>query len=152
MNLSRFFLNAASRDVQRCLGDSQALHARIMDLFTSEAARAGRCALKVLHRLEVSEREGVIRLRNARYRSDPAPLDPACDCPACTGYSRAYLHHLDKCNEMLGPRLNTLHNLHYYQRLMRRMRQAIGQGRFDAWAADFVVGPEGASRAGSAEA
>jgi queuine tRNA-ribosyltransferase len=94
--------------------------------------------------------EGVLRLRNARYRDDPAPLDPACDCPACAGYSRAYLHHLDRCNEMLGPRLNTLHNLHYYQRLMRRMREAIEAGRFDAWSRDFLAGPEGAVR-GDAE-
>ncbi len=87
--------------------------------------------------------EGVIRLRNARYRSDPGPIDPTCDCPACTGYSRAYLHHLDKCNEILGARLNTLHNLHYYQRLMRRMREAIEQDRFEAWAKDFLASPEG---------
>jgi queuine tRNA-ribosyltransferase len=90
--------------------------------------------------------EGVLRLRNARYRNDPAPLDPACDCPACKGYSRAYLHHLDKCNEMLGPRLNTLHNLHYYQRLMRRMREAIEQDRFGAWSREFLAGPEGQAR------
>ncbi|MGQ0586777.1 MAG: tRNA guanosine(34) transglycosylase Tgt [Gammaproteobacteria bacterium] len=87
--------------------------------------------------------EGVIRLRNARYRSDPAPLDPACDCPACKGYSRAYLHHLDKCNEILGARLNTLHNLRYYQRLMQRMREAIEADRFEAWAREFLAGPEG---------
>jgi queuine tRNA-ribosyltransferase len=87
--------------------------------------------------------EGVLRLRNARYRDDPAPLDPACDCPACRGYSRAYLHHLDRCNEMLGPRLNTLHNLHYYQRLMRRMREALETNRFEAWSKDFLGGPEG---------
>ena len=90
--------------------------------------------------------EGVVRLRNARYRADPAPLDPACDCPACTGYSRAYLHHLDKCNEMLGPRLNTLHNLRYYQRLMRRMREAIEQDRFAAFAREFLASPEGEAR------
>jgi queuine tRNA-ribosyltransferase len=87
--------------------------------------------------------EGVVRLRNARYRTDPKPLDPACDCPACRGYSRAYLHHLDKCNEILGSRLNTLHNLHYYQRLMRRMREAIDAGAFAKWSAEFLAGPEG---------
>jgi queuine tRNA-ribosyltransferase len=91
--------------------------------------------------------EGVIRLRNARYRSDPAPLDPACACPACRGYSRAYLHHLDKCNEILGARLNTLHNLHYYQGLMQRMREAIEQDRFVTWSAGFLAGPEGQARA-----
>ena len=90
--------------------------------------------------------EGVIRLRNARYRSDAGPVDPACDCPACKGYSRAYLHHLDKCNEILGARLNTLHNLHYYQRLMRRMREAIEAERFDVWAKEFLAGPEGQVR------
>jgi queuine tRNA-ribosyltransferase len=90
--------------------------------------------------------EGVIRLRNARYRADPGPLDPACDCPACRGYSRAYLHHLDKCNEILGARLNTLHNLHYYQRLMQRMREAIEADRFDAWAGEFSAGPEAQER------
>ena len=90
--------------------------------------------------------EGVIRLRNARYRSDAGPLDPACDCPACKGYSRAYLHHLDKCNEILGARLNTLHNLRYYQRLMQRMREAIEQDRFAAWSREFLAGPEGSAR------
>jgi len=95
--------------------------------------------------------EGVLRLRNARYRSDPAPLDPACDCPACAGYSRAYLHHLDKCNEMLGPRLNTLHNLRYYQRLMQRMREAIEADRFEAWSKDFLASPEGQSRDSTGE-
>jgi queuine tRNA-ribosyltransferase len=86
---------------------------------------------------------GVIRLRNARFREDEGPLDPACDCPACRGYSRAYLHHLDKCGEMLGARLNTLHNLHYYQRLMRRMREAIEADDFVRWSAEFLAGPEG---------
>ncbi len=90
--------------------------------------------------------QGVLRLRNARYRSDPAPVDPACDCPACAGYSRAYLHHLDKCNEILGPRLNTLHNLYYYQRLMRRMREAIEADTFARFASDFLTSEEGAAR------
>ncbi|MBI2383239.1 MAG: tRNA guanosine(34) transglycosylase Tgt [Gammaproteobacteria bacterium] len=94
--------------------------------------------------------EGVIRLRNARYRSDPRPLDPACACSTCRNYSRAYLHHLDKCNEILGARLNTYHNLFYYQNLMRRMRQAIEESRFDSWARSFLASPEGAAR-GAAE-
>ncbi|MGH8442548.1 MAG: tRNA guanosine(34) transglycosylase Tgt [Nevskiaceae bacterium] len=94
--------------------------------------------------------EGVIRLRNARYRNDANPLDPACDCPACKGYSRAYLHHLDKCNEILGARLNTLHNLHYYQRLMQRMREAIEAGRFEDFASELLAGPEGEARAEAA--
>ena len=91
--------------------------------------------------------EGVIRLRNARYRSEDAALDPKCGCYTCRNYSRAYLHHLDKCNEILGSRLNTLHNLHYYQALMRRMREAIEAKRFDAWSVEFLASPEGASRA-----
>jgi len=93
--------------------------------------------------------EGVLRLRNARYRTDAGPVDPACDCPACKGYSRAYLHHLDKCNEILGARLNTLHNLRYYQRLMERMREAIEADRFDAWSRDFLAGPESSSEKGT---
>jgi queuine tRNA-ribosyltransferase len=90
--------------------------------------------------------EGVIRLRNSRYRADPAPLDAQCTCYTCRNYSRAYLHHLDKCNEILGARLNTLHNLHYYQALMRRMRDAIEGDRFAQWSAEFLASPEGAVR------
>ncbi len=74
---------------------------------------------------------GVVRIRNARYRSDEGPLDPRCDCYTCRHFSRAYLHHLDRCHEILGARLNTLHNLHYYQVLMRRLREAIAAGRLD---------------------
>ena len=88
--------------------------------------------------------EGVIKIRNAVHREDPRPLDPACDCPTCTNYSRAYLHHLDRCNEILGSRLNTIHNLHYYQNHMRRNREAIEQGRFEAFAEAFLAGPAGA--------
>ncbi len=90
--------------------------------------------------------EGVIKLRNARHRTDPGPLDPACDCETCTNYSRAYLHHLDRCNEILGSRLNTIHNLHYYLNLMKRIRAAIETGSFAAFAAEFLAGPEGQSR------
>lgn len=84
--------------------------------------------------------EGVIRIRNARFRDDPEPLDPQCDCYTCRGFSRAYLHHLDKCNEMLGAQLNTLHNLHYYQSLMAGLRAAIESGTFAA----FVAGRQAA--------
>jgi queuine tRNA-ribosyltransferase len=90
--------------------------------------------------------EGVVKLRNARYRVDPSPLDPACDCNTCRNYSRAYLHHLDRCNEILGARLNTVHNLHYYLNLMRRIRSAIERGSFAKFASDFLAGPEGAVR------
>jgi queuine tRNA-ribosyltransferase len=81
--------------------------------------------------------QGVVRIRNAVHKNDPGPLDPHCDCPTCRHYSRAYLHHLDKCNEILGARLNTWHNLHYYQRLMRELRAAIAAGQLADFAADL---------------
>ena len=85
--------------------------------------------------------EGTLNIRNARFRDDDGPLDPACDCETCTQYSRAYLHHLDKCHEILGARLNTLHNLHYYLNLMARIRAAIEADRFAAFAAEFLASP-----------
>ena len=94
--------------------------------------------------------QGVVKIRNAAHREDPGPLDPACGCHTCTRYSRAYLHHLDRCNEMLGPRLNTIHNLHYYQGVMRRIREAIEQRRYAAFAEDFLAGPEGSVRKAAA--
>lgn len=81
--------------------------------------------------------EGVIKLRNARYREDTGPLDPLCDCYTCKNFSRSYLHHLDKCNEMLGAQLNTIHNLRYYQKIMADMRKALSDNTFDAFLADF---------------
>jgi queuine tRNA-ribosyltransferase len=72
--------------------------------------------------------QGVVRIRNARYADDTGPLDPNCDCYTCTHYSLAYLRHLEKCGEILGPRLGTLHNLHYYQGLMMHLRSAIDAG------------------------
>jgi queuine tRNA-ribosyltransferase len=81
---------------------------------------------------------GLLKLRNSRYRDDIGPLDPDCDCYTCRHFSRAYLHHLDKCKEMLGAQLNTLHNLHFYQKLMRDLRQAIEQGRLSAFAREFA--------------
>jgi queuine tRNA-ribosyltransferase len=74
-------------------------------------------------------RFGDIRIRNARYRDDTAPLDEKCGCTTCRHFSRAYLYHLQKTNEILGARLNTLHNLHYYQELMRELRAAIEKGQ-----------------------
>lgn len=71
--------------------------------------------------------EGVIKIRNAKHKTDPRPLDESCDCYTCKNYSRAYLHHLDKCNEILGARLNTIHNLRYYQRVMEGLRDAISR-------------------------
>jgi len=75
-------------------------------------------------------RNGTIKLRNSRYRSDLAPVDEACACYTCRHYSRAYLHHLQRVNEMLGSRLNTIHNLHYFQEVMVGLRHAIERGRF----------------------
>ncbi len=74
---------------------------------------------------------GVIKLRNARFRNDTKPLDENCQCPTCLNYSRGYLHHLDKINEALGARLNTLHNVHFYLQLMKQARQAILTNTFD---------------------
>ena len=81
---------------------------------------------------------GVMNIRNARYAADTGPVDPGCGCYTCRNYSRAYLRHLDRCGEMLGPRLATLHNLHFYLALMARMRQAIAAGRFTAFRAQFL--------------
>ena len=80
---------------------------------------------------------GVVRIRNARHRTDTGPLDPECDCYTCRNYSRAYLHHLDRCHEILGARLNTIHNLRYYQSLMADLRSAIAAGRLESFARDF---------------
>ena len=98
----------------------------------------------------VFTRHGDLKLRNARHKSDPQPLDPSCTCYACAGasglswqqggregFSRAYLHHLDRCGEMLGPMLTTIHNLHYYLNLMREIRKSLEAGQFSAWAAQF---------------
>ncbi len=83
---------------------------------------------------------GVLKLRNSRFRHDTRPLDPECDCYTCQNFSRAYLHHLDRCGEMLGPTLNTIHNLHYYQTLMSGLRQAIEEGTLSAFVDHFYAG------------
>jgi queuine tRNA-ribosyltransferase len=83
---------------------------------------------------------GVLNLRNARHADDPRPLDPACACPACARHSRAYLHHLIRADEMLGPMLLTWHNVQYYQDLMRGLRAAMCEGRFEAQAAALEAG------------
>ncbi|HYS13374.1 MAG TPA: tRNA-guanine transglycosylase, partial [Burkholderiaceae bacterium] len=77
---------------------------------------------------------GDVKIRNSRYRNDTQPLDPTCSCSTCRGYTRAYLHHLQRVNEILGARLNTVHNLHYYLDLMRQARSAIEAGGFSAFA------------------
>jgi queuine tRNA-ribosyltransferase len=80
---------------------------------------------------------GVIRIRNSRYRDDTRPLDENCGCPTCARYSRAYLRHLAVCNEILGARLNTLHNLYYYQTLMKGLREAVAAGAVDGFVRRF---------------
>jgi queuine tRNA-ribosyltransferase len=83
-------------------------------------------------------RYGDIKIRNARYRDDTRPLDPSCSCHTCAHFSRAYLHHLQRANEITGSRLNTLHNLHFYLALMDEMRAAITEGRFQSWREQFA--------------
>ncbi|MFU2132347.1 tRNA guanosine(34) transglycosylase Tgt [Gallibacterium anatis] len=81
--------------------------------------------------------DGVVKIRNAKYRDDTSTLDPECDCYTCRHYTKSYLYHLDKCGEILGARLNTIHNLRYYQRLMAQIRQAIEEQRFEAFVKTF---------------
>ena len=94
--------------------------------------RAGRFARAYTH-------EGERNIRNAKYKEDGAPLEAGCPCPACTNYSRAYLHHLFKADEMLGPMLLTWHNLAFYQRLMQGIRAAIAEKRLNAYASDYLA-------------
>ena len=82
---------------------------------------------------------GVINIRNSAHQEDLGPVDPVCECYTCRNYSRAYLRHLDRCNEILGARLNTIHNLHYYLELLRSLRSAIRAGRLAAWAGVFLA-------------
>lgn len=80
---------------------------------------------------------GIIKIRNKKYKKDLSVLDKTCDCYTCQNYTRSYLHHLDSCNEILGSRLNTIHNLHYYQTLMSNMRAAIKEKRFNQFVLNF---------------
>jgi len=82
---------------------------------------------------------GVINIRNAVHQDDLSPLDPECACYTCRNYSRAYLRHLDRCNEILGSRLNTLHNLYFYLQLMRSLREAVTAGRLAAFVAEYLA-------------
>ncbi|TKW66982.1 MAG: tRNA guanosine(34) transglycosylase Tgt [Paracoccus denitrificans] len=82
-------------------------------------------------------RRGQVNIKNARHADDPRPLDEDCNCPACTGYSRAYLHHVFRAGEMISGMLLTWHNLHYYQELMQGLRNAIAHAQLDAFVADF---------------
>ena len=82
---------------------------------------------------------GVIKIRNAKHKTDTTPLDPECDCYTCQNYSKSYLHHLDRCNEILGARLNTIHNLRYYQRIMASIRKALEEERFEQFVEEFYA-------------
>ncbi|WP_048496920.1 tRNA guanosine(34) transglycosylase Tgt [Marinobacter subterrani] len=82
---------------------------------------------------------GIVKIRNARHRHDTAPLDERCDCYTCQNFSRSYLHHLDKCGEMLGAQLNTIHNLRFYQNLMAGLRGAIEAGTLSDFVTDFYA-------------
>lgn len=84
-------------------------------------------------------RYGDVKIRNSKYKDDLRPLDPTCDCYACKHFSRAYLHHLQKVNEILGARLNTIHNLHYYLHLMQEIRDALDADRFEEWREEFYA-------------
>jgi queuine tRNA-ribosyltransferase len=90
---------------------------------------------------------GVVNIRNSAHQADLGPLDPACSCYTCRNYSRSYLRHLDRCNEILGSRLNTIHNLHFYLDLMRSLRAAIAEGRLAAFAADYLKRRQGSQNA-----
>jgi queuine tRNA-ribosyltransferase len=94
--------------------------------------------------------EGKVNIKNAKYADDPSPLDPECECEACTKYSRAYLRHLFVSKEILSARLNTLHNLTYYIHLMRQIRTSIEENRFDDWAKTFYT-KTSSSKASSAK-
>jgi len=81
--------------------------------------------------------QGVVRIRNSNYKNDLSPLDPDCHCYTCKHYTRAYLHHLDRCREILGARLNTIHNLYFYQQLMMNLRLSLEQGKLSQFVSDF---------------
>ena len=84
-------------------------------------------------------RDGAVKIRNSRYTADTGPIDPSCDCYTCRHYSRSYLRHLQQANEILGARLATIHNLYYYQSLMRDLRAAIAEKRLDDFVQKFYL-------------
>jgi len=92
---------------------------------------------------------GVINIRNSVHQTDLGPIDPTCACYTCRNYSRSYLRHLDRCNEILGSRLSTIHNLHFYLDLMRSIRGAIAAGRLASWAADYLAARAAEASAGA---
>ena len=91
--------------------------------------------------------QGVVNIRNSAHQADLGPLDPACGCYTCRNYSRSYLRHLDRCNEILGSRLNTIHNLYFYLDLMRSLRAAIAEGRLAAFAREYLSRRQGSQDA-----
>jgi queuine tRNA-ribosyltransferase len=112
-------------------GDIIGAVARGIDMFDCVLpSRSGRTGQAFVH-------GGVVNIRNSRYREDPGPLDPLCGCPTCREYSRAYLHHLAMEREILGAMLLTQHNIRHYQDIMRGIRRAIEEDRFEEFAADF---------------
>ncbi|NND64820.1 MAG: tRNA guanosine(34) transglycosylase Tgt, partial [Gammaproteobacteria bacterium] len=109
------------------------------------------CAIPTRHARtgQLFTHDGLVKIRNSRYRDDLAPLDAHCDCYTCQHYSRAYLRHLDQCNEILGTILCTLHNLHFYQTLMADLREAIAKQRFDEVTAAWLQRLAGSAAASS---
>jgi queuine tRNA-ribosyltransferase len=110
-----------------------------------EAVRCGidmfDCVMPTRHarNAHLFTRSGVVNIRNAAHQKDLGPIEEGCACYTCRNYSRAYLRHLDKCGEILGAHLNTVHNLHFYQRLMSEMRLAIEAGQFERYASEFYA-------------
>jgi queuine tRNA-ribosyltransferase len=80
---------------------------------------------------------GIVRIRNSQYKNDLSPLDENCSCYTCSNYSKSYLNHLDRCSEILGARLNTIHNLYFYQKLMSDLRKSLEQGKLDKFVSEF---------------
>ena len=121
--------------------DLVAAVARGMDMFD--------CVMPTRHARngQLFTSEGGLNIRNSRFRTDTGPIDARCDCYACRHYSRAYLRHLQACNEILGSRLATIHNLHYYGSLMARIREAIERGNFAALAGEVLRAPNHATSA-----
>jgi queuine tRNA-ribosyltransferase len=95
---------------------------------------------------------GVINIRNSAHQADLGPIDPDCGCYTCRNYSRSYLRHLDRCNEILGSRLNTIHNLHFYLDLMRSIRSAIAERRLTSWAAGYLAARSPSAQGAALEA
>ena len=82
--------------------------------------------------------DGIINIKNEKYKYDEGPIAPGCDCPVCSRFSRAYLRHLFKCEEILALRLSVMHNLYFYNELMRRIREAIGAGEYGRFRAEYA--------------